>query len=242
MKLWILFKSSSPLQTANFYEKLGLVWKEVQIEDSKYLIAKASNISFTLSLTPVQTPSTEIMFSGIDNNAFESLNNKNDPEGRTVRLLSKKWDDLEIVTTSFKSIVLILRSQKIQEVKDFYNSLGNWVLEKHGNGPEHYALEKDWGVVEIYPKRIKLKNNIEFFIESENDLSELKSISLEKDKLLLADPDNRILNINLKLKNVEHTDKEEKNSTRIQEILDAGPSSIKASSQSSINSNSIAHK
>ena len=52
--------------------------------------------------------------------------------------------------------VLVLRTSEIQKTKEFFESLGMvFVEEKHGNGPTHWAYEKDGKVLEIYPEGSK---------------------------------------------------------------------------------------
>jgi lactoylglutathione lyase len=48
----------------------------------------------------------------------------------------------------------VIRTGDIEVIKEFLESFGlTFVLEKHGNGPEHYACESGGKVLEIYPLR-----------------------------------------------------------------------------------------
>ena len=48
--------------------------------------------------------------------------------------------------------LLVLRSKNPSRLIGFYQALGlNFVLEKHGNGPEHHACAIGGAVLEIYP-------------------------------------------------------------------------------------------
>ena len=48
--------------------------------------------------------------------------------------------------------VLVIRSTQMDRVKDFLTELGlEFVQEKHGNGPVHYACERNGFVPEVYP-------------------------------------------------------------------------------------------
>lgn len=49
--------------------------------------------------------------------------------------------------------ISIIRSENIHEVRDFYKDMGQWDLEKHGDGPEHYALVHRGDIFELYPLR-----------------------------------------------------------------------------------------
>lgn len=49
--------------------------------------------------------------------------------------------------------LLVLRTSKLEDLRRFYSNLGaKFQLEKHGNGPEHYAATiSDGFVLELYP-------------------------------------------------------------------------------------------
>ncbi len=48
--------------------------------------------------------------------------------------------------------VYVISSSEPQEVKQFFESLGLvFQAEKHGDGPEHVACERNGVVLEIYP-------------------------------------------------------------------------------------------
>lgn len=48
--------------------------------------------------------------------------------------------------------VFVIRTNRLPEVLTFYQSLGlEFVEEKHGKGPVHYACESNGVVFEIYP-------------------------------------------------------------------------------------------
>jgi lactoylglutathione lyase len=48
--------------------------------------------------------------------------------------------------------LLVLRTSKMQELKDFYQALGLvFHAEQHGSGPLHYAAEVGGLVLELYP-------------------------------------------------------------------------------------------
>ena len=49
---------------------------------------------------------------------------------------------------------LVIRATRLEEVLSFFQTLGlEFVKEKHGSGPEHYACERNGVVFEIYPSR-----------------------------------------------------------------------------------------
>jgi len=48
--------------------------------------------------------------------------------------------------------LLVLRTHRLEEMKRFYESLGiEFVKERHGQGPAHYAGAMGSAVLEIYP-------------------------------------------------------------------------------------------
>jgi lactoylglutathione lyase len=48
--------------------------------------------------------------------------------------------------------LLVIKTHQIDMLKDFYQALGlSFIVEKHGNGPEHYSCDLDGTVMEIYP-------------------------------------------------------------------------------------------
>ena len=48
----------------------------------------------------------------------------------------------------------VIKTDDIEVMKEFLESFGlTFVLEKHGDGPEHYAAESGGKVIEIYPTR-----------------------------------------------------------------------------------------
>ena len=52
---------------------------------------------------------------------------------------------------------MVLFTKDIEKTKNFFECLGlTFVCEQHGEGPEHYACERDGRVLEIYPKKNKV--------------------------------------------------------------------------------------
>ena len=48
--------------------------------------------------------------------------------------------------------LLVLRTHRLEEMKKFYESLGiEFVKERHGQGPAHYAGAMGSAVLELYP-------------------------------------------------------------------------------------------
>lgn len=49
--------------------------------------------------------------------------------------------------------VFVIKTEEVERTLKFFTQLGlNFVQEKHGNGPIHYACEQNGVVFEIYPK------------------------------------------------------------------------------------------
>ncbi|MDX1917294.1 MAG: hypothetical protein SFT68_04850 [Rickettsiaceae bacterium] len=62
-----------------------------------------------------------------------------------------------------KNIVPIIRTHDIERLRDDYFFLGNWIKQKHGNGPRHYCLvsESRLAIAQIYPlRKTNLKNRL----------------------------------------------------------------------------------
>lgn len=56
----------------------------------------------------------------------------------------------------FSFVFYVPSDTSIEESKDFFlKNVGPWQLEKHGNGPTHYAYENEGYVFELYPHRKK---------------------------------------------------------------------------------------
>ena len=48
--------------------------------------------------------------------------------------------------------LIVLRTPKLEDMKSFYSVLGaQFQIERHGNGPEHYAANLGDLVLELYP-------------------------------------------------------------------------------------------
>lgn len=59
--------------------------------------------------------------------------------------------------------VLVIRTEKMEETKQFFQSIGlEFVEEKHGNGPAHWACEINGNVLEIYPEQ-ENKSSLQFY-------------------------------------------------------------------------------
>lgn len=69
-------------------------------------------------------------------------------------LKNKPLIDFTGQTPSVEEIVTIFRTSDIEMLKNFFQETGDWVREKHGSGPWHYAQERIGFVLELYPLRI----------------------------------------------------------------------------------------
>lgn len=50
--------------------------------------------------------------------------------------------------------VMVIRTTDMERVKDFLTDMGlEFVQEKHGTGPVHYACERGDFVLEVYPAK-----------------------------------------------------------------------------------------
>ena len=52
----------------------------------------------------------------------------------------------------FDHKTFVIRTRDVEMMREFMESFGlSFVKEQHGDGPEHYACERDGKVLEIYP-------------------------------------------------------------------------------------------
>lgn len=165
--------SSNPKKLVHFYEtKHGLLFHEFWTKDGNIYIGKNSAVSILkaqdqfpcigglihCSKTSDLMTSCEIEYT--THGSFCYIH---------MELPEKSHD--EIFSNTNNSWIPIIRSCTIHETKNFYeNKLADWQKEKHGSGPEHYALIDHGQVFEIYPCRTKNPQEcIEFMIQHPED-------------------------------------------------------------------------
>ena len=101
----------------------------------------------------------------------------------------------------------VFRTRSISDSSSFYKNQGvdAWILEKHGEGPEHFALERDGHVIELYPLRKTNTSSCEVIVvvaklfEKVPDIISAtigyELVSTKKNALLVRDPDGHLINI-----------------------------------------------
>lgn len=63
--------------------------------------------------------------------------------------------------------VLVLRNEDKEKLLEFFQGLGlQFVIEKHGDGPEHYACEYNGYVLELYPRRKNSDEDEVYFVHN----------------------------------------------------------------------------
>ncbi|WP_254506884.1 VOC family protein [Anatilimnocola floriformis] len=102
--------------------------------------------------------------------------------------------------------LLVLKTRQLERLKDFYENLGiEFVEEKHGDGPLHFAGKLGDAVFEIYPLasgEADATTRLGFVVDDLDDISErlqrLQSVPLKQPKqtewgrrLVVKDPDGR---------------------------------------------------
>lgn len=103
--------------------------------------------------------------------------------------------------------LLVLRTSHLEELRNFYSSLGaKFQSEKHGSGPHHYAATiGDDLVLELYPLRDGTTPDIELRLGLEvSDIAEsLRSLGCEIEpvntptglRAVVYDPDGRAIEL-----------------------------------------------
>lgn len=99
------------------------------------------------------------------------------------------------MNTTTSATLLVLYTDDLERCRAFYAALGlQFVLEQHGNGPEHYATELPGGlVVELYPateRRPASSNRLGFGVAAE-------AVDLAPGRHVLEDPDGRAVEVHV---------------------------------------------
>lgn len=89
----------------------------------------------------------------------------------------------------------MLYSNDLERCRAFYADLGlPFVLEQHGQGPEHYATELSGGLVaELYPateRRPASSNRLGFHVDAE-------AVDLAPGRHVVEDPDGRAVEVHV---------------------------------------------
>jgi len=102
---------------------------------------------------------------------------------------------------------LVLRVADIERSRSFYSALGlEFVAEKHGAGPRHYACEEGATVLELYPEGgrsagvIRLGLHVESACAAETGLRELGRLEIvgrdaATQTLTVRDPDGNTIDL-----------------------------------------------
>jgi catechol 2,3-dioxygenase-like lactoylglutathione lyase family enzyme len=107
--------------------------------------------------------------------------------------------------------LLVLRCKDVEVTRSFYQKLGlNFVEEKHGSGPRHYAWESGDFVLELYPAaegqtpdNVRIGFSTPFLADLSGDLRHSSAMNILKQPyatadrmvMLLQDPDGRKVEI-----------------------------------------------
>ena len=100
--------------------------------------------------------------------------------------------------------LVVLRSKDINNLREFYESLGlSFFEEKHGKGPTHYSSKQENVVFELYPTKDNQDNTMLGFAISDLEIT-IKNVGTEyvHKKIfdtdegraaILRDPDGRLV-------------------------------------------------
>lgn len=137
-----------------FYEKFGLMFIPIMVERRIHHICSNATLSI-LEGEGSKCLGGLGIYEASDNEEGGELQKYN--EGNTLfygRFLVPRGLKLPIVSPfNPNSWISVIRSENIHETRNFYQDMGQWDLEKHGGGPEHYALVHRGNVFELYPLR-----------------------------------------------------------------------------------------
>ena len=92
--------------------------------------------------------------------------------------------------------LIVLRCANIEKSNEFYNALGfEFMKEQHGAGPKHYSAESNGLVLELYPSKETVKDNLRLGFEISTIPNFFKIIDEyafnDAKVLVVLDPDGR---------------------------------------------------
>jgi hypothetical protein len=95
--------------------------------------------------------------------------------------------------------LIVLKSSNPFDLAQFYGRVGMAVVEEqHGNGPIHYSISLNSGVIELYPAKQPVKTTFGLAVSDVNDFKSKWMIAggtIGKMENLLLDPDGNLLHI-----------------------------------------------
>ncbi|MCF8462762.1 MAG: hypothetical protein K9G11_02505, partial [Rickettsiaceae bacterium] len=147
---------------AESYAKIGVNWLKI---DDELLYYSCKKVIFLLNKNNAQNPATKLFFFTDTQSVKEfGASNLTLASFEQLQASINNLDILKAEQNPNKQIIPILRVKDIEETRMDYQNFGEWVKQKHGSGPEHYALEDNGCVdLEIYPARKTPKGDIELF-------------------------------------------------------------------------------
>lgn len=196
-RLSVAMYTSAPEKTRGFYETLGIrfapegthLQSSAHIPTLKILSSSCANTGIHLELQEAKKINT------LAGQMFT------DHDQRTVAFTTSPSQDNSLLKSD--RWVTLLRTKQMEETKQFYQFLGEWQPEKHGNGPDHYSLELKGSLFEIYPLRKKHEGNVEFVVQIDalsECLQKLESqgfapLETRETSVLFRDPDSRLVQL-----------------------------------------------
>lgn len=172
----VLF-SNNPTELCHFYEQYGAIFKCIKLGNIDHYISSNTNLCI---LEHDETLASEIYHQGLiiyelSDNTQESVTHRINNKGNLFLGRFTLPKDLFLLHRdslfSFSSPlpwISIIRSENIEETREFYCELGSWQREKHGDGPTHYALIQNNQIFEIYPLRKNESETLESLIPTKS--------------------------------------------------------------------------
>lgn len=184
--------SKNPPELCHFYEQYGAIFKCIRLGNTNHYISANTNLCILkhdIFLAP-ETCLNGLVLYELSNNTLESATHRINDKGNLFfgRFTLPKGPFLQHTDLLFPETtplpwVSVIRSENIDETREFYRELGSWEIEKHGDGPTHYALTHNQQIFEIYPLRKNEPSTLEFLIPT-GKASPHNFISIKNQKLI----------------------------------------------------------
>jgi hypothetical protein len=180
--------SANPVSLAEFYKSKGLNFIKIAFEHTESYVS--TNSSLSIFTRPSNSSSLGGLVSyGIAMNYNNALSIDYDDQGYFAYVQANIDDDHYnlIYKTDKNNWITVMRSSDIERTKSFYEYVGQgglWVKEKHGSGPEHYALVDQNHVFEIYPCRKSNPQTVEFMVQNHQSTDFEGSVVVHKSPTL----------------------------------------------------------
>lgn len=191
--------SSSPFELAAFYRKCGLQFQSLTFDEKTLYLSTNSSLCI-MSCAKEQNYLGGLMACITQCDAQPFLNLSLECPFVCGKALLNISIDSAVATAKQFDWITVIRACSIEDTKSFYMTISNkWVKERHDKGPDHYALEDQGHIFEIYPCHEKHSPCLEFIVSSQksmrgDDEPVLEGLGLKLmggNSFIIHDPDGR---------------------------------------------------